>query len=178
MPAGRVPVRGGSALGGAVLLTALLTAAAPAPEPDPAGELRRAVYADVFAGGDGLSHLPVDLAAELDPLRALRASRPLGPPAPELLTAAPEGTRALRGVGTLLVLAPAGEPFALDTAVLPGARLRGWWYDPRTGVPIDAGTVPRGRGVPFFPPATGPGDAGRDWVLVVDGLPLGPPGSA
>ena len=164
-------------LGGAAALTLLLTAAAPVPEPDPAGELRRAVHADVFAGGDGLSHLPVELAGQLGPLQALRESRPFGRPAPELLTAAPEGTRALRGTGTLLVLAPAGEPFGLDTAVLPGPRLQGWWYDPRTGTPIDLGTVPRGAGVAFHPPATGPQDAGRDWVLVVDSLPLGPPGS-
>jgi hypothetical protein len=171
-------MRSGPALAAAALLSALLTAATPVPgPPDPGDVLRRAVYADVFAGGDGLVHLPAEFAPQVETLRALRASRPVTVPAPELLVAAPEGTRALLGPGTLLVHAPHGAPFTLRTAALPVPVLRGWWYDPRTGTPIDLGSVPTGEEVPFFPPVTGPADAGFDWVLVVD-VPgvLPPPG--
>lgn len=164
---------------GALLAAFLLTGAAPVPEPaDPHDDLRRAVYADVFAGGDGLAHLPAEFAAQVASLRALRTSRPAAVPAPQVLVAAPEGTRALRGAGSLLVHSPAGAPFTLDTTAVAGQALRGWWFDPRTGTAYDMGTVPQAADVPFFPPVTGPADAGRDWVLVVDpaGVPLPPPG--
>lgn len=138
-------------------------------------EVRRDAYADVFAGAAGHtfdSTRSAEGAAQLRHLRALVESRPFLTrlPAPEVLTSGAAGTRALRDTagGYLMVHAPAGEEFALNTAVLPGEALRGWWYDPRTGTPIDAGTVMRGESVSFFPPTTGPADAGLDWVLVVD----------
>ncbi len=162
----------------AALLATVLTAATPVPEPaDPADDLRRAVYADVFGGGDGLTHLPAEFAGRMESLHALRESRPAAAPAPELLTVAAEGVRALRGAGSLLVHTD-GLPFALDTTSLD-APLRGWWFDPRTGTPIDLGSVPSGPAVPFFPPVTGPADAGLDWVLVVDPVSalLPPPGA-
>lgn len=172
-------MRSAPALAAAVLVSALLTGASPVPGPPDAGDvLRRAVYADVFAGGDGLLHLPAEFAAQGEALRALRATRPATTPAPELLTAAPAGTRALRGPGTLLVHAPHGAPFALDTAALGAPAPRGWWYDPRTGEAIDLGSVPSGPAVPFFPPVTGPADAGLDWVLVVDASARVPPPGA
>lgn len=161
------------------LLATVLTAATPVPQPpEPGDTLRRAVYADVFGGGDGLTHLPAGFAAQTESLRALRDSRPAGAPAPELVVAASEGVRALRGAGSLLVHTADGAPFVLDTTSLDGA-LRGWWFDPRTGTPIDLGTVLNGPAVPFFPPVTGPADAGLDWVLVVDpaSAMLPPPGA-
>lgn len=149
-------------------------------------EVRRAAYADVFAGAAGHtfdSSRSEEGAAQLRHLRALVQSRPFLTrlPAPEVLTAGAAGTRALRDSagGYLMVHAPAGEEFAVDTSVLSGQALRGWWYDPRTGTPIDAGTVPRSESVAFFPPTTGPADAGMDWVFVVDDATRGfaPPGS-
>lgn len=147
--------------------------------------VRRDAYADVFAGAAGhtldATRSP-EGAAQLRHLRALVGSRPFltRVPAPEVLTSGATGTRALRDAddGYLMVHAPAGEEFSVNTAVLPGEALRGWWYDPRTGTPIDTGTVMRGESVAFFPPTTGPEDAGLDWVLVVDDAARGfaPPG--
>lgn len=78
-----------------------------------------------------------------------------------------------------MVYTAEGGAFAADTTRLSGTALRGWWFDPRTGDPIDAGSVPREPSVQFFPPETG-ADAGRDWVLVVDDAArdFGPPGTA
>lgn len=147
-------------------------------------DVRRSAYAAVFDGAAGRT---VDAeqagagAAQLTHLRALMESRPFltRATAPELLTAGAEGTRVLRDSGHLMAHAPSGAEFALDTTGLSGDALRGWWFDPRTGTPIDTGTVPRGGSVPFFPPTTGPADAGLDWVLVVDDATRGfpPPGS-
>ncbi|WP_300016937.1 DUF4038 domain-containing protein [Pseudonocardia sp.] len=155
-------------------------------------DIRRNAYADVFAGAAGHTYgedwpwreAHADEGADgMRHLRALFESRPLlGRTAtPEALTTGPEGVRALRTAdgGSLLVHSPDGEPFGLDTTGLAGGALRGWWFDPRTGTPIDAGTVARGRSVAFYPPTTGPGDAGLDWVLVVDDTTRGlaPPGT-
>ncbi len=143
-------------------------------------EVRRRAYAAVFAGAAGHT---VDAAragegaAQLAHLRALMESRPFltRAAAPDLLSAGAEGTRALRDTGHLMVHAPSGAEFTLDTTVLSGDALRGWWFDPRTGTPIDTGTVMRGEAVSFFPPTTGPSDAGLDWVLVVDDAARGFP---
>ena len=45
---------------------------------------------------------------------------------------------------------------------LSGQALRGFWFDPRTGVSTAIGTFPR-EGVRAFPP---PADG--DWLLVLD----------
>ncbi len=155
-------------------------------------DIRRSAYADVFSGAAGHTYgeawprlaTRVDEGADgMRHLRALFESRPfLGrTTVPEAVTTGSEGVRALRtgDGGSLLVHSPGGEPFGLDTTVLPGQALRGWWFDPRTGRPIDAGTVERGRSVVLYPPTTGPDDAGLDWVLVVDDAARGfaPPGT-
>jgi hypothetical protein len=79
----------------------------------------------------------------------------------------------------LMVYSAAGQSFSVDTTVLSGSTLQAWWFDPRTGNVIDAGSVQRGKSVEFFPPETGEGDAGQDWVLVVDDAAqdFGPPGT-
>lgn len=148
-------------------------------------EVRRSAYAAVFDGAAGHT---VDAeragegGAQLTHLRALVESRPFltRTTAPQLLTAGDGDTRVLRDTGRLLAHAPSGAAFALDTTGLSGDALRGWWFDPRTGTPVDAGTVERGGSVAFFPPTTGPSDAGLDWVLVVDDAARGfpAPGSA
>lgn len=155
-------------------------------------DIRRSAYADVFSGAAGHTYGEVwpwsaerneEGADGMRHLRALFESRPfLGrTTAPEAVTTGTEGVRALRSGdgGSLLVHSPRGEPFGLDTTLLPGEALRGWWFDPRTGTPIDAGTVERGRSVAFYPPTTGPEDADLDWVLVVDDAARGfaPPGT-
>lgn len=158
--------------------------------------VRRAAYADVFSGAAGHTYghpgawaedadvraaaLRDEGAAQLVHLRALTDSRSARTPAPELLTEGDAGV--LRGPDHLLAHAPAADGFALDTTALSGDELRAWWFDPRTGEPVDAGTVPRSPSTAFFPPVTGPADADQDWVLVVDAVdgaavPLAPPGS-
>jgi hypothetical protein len=68
----------------------------------------------------------------------------------------------------IMVHAPVGDPFHVDTTALPGPHLNAWWFDPSTGKAIDAGSVRRAVRVPFFPPDTGAGDRARGWVLVID----------
>ncbi|GAA3246143.1 glycoside hydrolase family 140 protein [Pseudonocardia petroleophila] len=155
-------------------------------------DVRRSAYADVFAGAAGHTYghhaawaddpavraaaLVDEGATQMAHLRALTDSRSARTPAPRLLT---EGTAGvLRGPDHLMAHAPAGEGFALDTTGLPGDALRAWWFDPRTGEPVDAGSVQRSGSTPFFPPVTGPEDAELDWVLVIDDVAAGlaPPG--
>lgn len=63
------------------------------------------------------------------------------------------------------VYAASGKPFTVNLDRLSGAKLRAWWYDPRTGHADDAGTVDRKGAREFTPPSHGPGN---DWVLVLD----------
>lgn len=155
-------------------------------------DVRRSAYGDVFAGAAGHTYGHQDAwapdaavraaalvdegAVQMTHLRALTDSRAARTPAPELLVEGAAGV--LRAADHLMAHVPAGEGIALDTTALPGEALRGWWFDPRTGVPTDAGTVPRSPSASFFPPVTGPADAGLDWVLVIDDSAAGltPPG--
>lgn len=155
-------------------------------------DVRRSAYADIFAGAAGHTYghhaswaddpaaraaaLVDEGATQMAHLRALTDTRAARTPAPELLTDGTAGV--LRGPDHLMAHAPAGEGFALDTAALPGESLRAWWFDPRTGIPVDAGSVQRSASTAFFPPVTGPADADQDWVLVIDDTDAGlaPPG--
>jgi hypothetical protein len=145
-------------------------------------DVRRSAYADVFAGAAGHTYghhaswsddpaaraaaLVDEGATQLVHLRALTDTRSARTPAPELLSGG--SADVLLGPDHLMAHAPAGQGFALDTTVLAGDALRAWWFDPRTGVPVDAGTAPHSVSAAFFPPVTGPADAEQDWVLVVD----------
>ncbi len=61
----------------------------------------------------------------------------------------------------------------LDATRLRAARVRAWWYDPRTGVGSPAGVMAGGGQLSMKSPAYGP-----DWVLVLDDAqaPFAPPG--
>ncbi|MBW0115965.1 apiosidase-like domain-containing protein [Pseudonocardia abyssalis] len=155
-------------------------------------DVRRSAYADVFAGAAGHTYghhaawaedpaaraaaLVDEGATQMAHLRALTDSRGARTPAPDLLTEGVAGV--LRGPDHLLAHAPAGRGFALDTTGLSGDALHAWWFDPRTGEPVDAGSVQRSGSTSFFPPVTGPEDADLDWVLVIDDVAAGlaPPG--
>lgn len=65
----------------------------------------------------------------------------------------------------LMVYAPAGRQFSVNTAVLQADKLTGWWYDPRTGKAHKIGRVARSGSVSFISPT--PGEE-TDWVLVID----------
>jgi hypothetical protein len=141
------------------------------------------------ARGNWIDALEFPAGRQMQHLRALMESRPyLGRvPAREVLgiravdLGGVESIRATRdSAGSyLMVYTAAGEKFSVDTTVLSGSDLTGWWFDPRTGEAMDVGSVARGESVDFFPPETGEDDAGPDWVLVVDDAArgFGPPGA-
>lgn len=74
-----------------------------------------------------------------------------------------------------MVYAPVSRPFAVDLGRLAGARVRAWWFDPRSGQAQDLGSFAGGGPQTFTPPAPG---EGLDWVLVLDDEAQGfpPPG--
>jgi hypothetical protein len=74
----------------------------------------------------------------------------------------------LAATGQLMLVRHVGtDPVVVvDTTVLAGPALRGWWADGVTGKSVDAGSVPRGPAVVLHPPDTGDAVA-RDWTLVI-----------
>ena len=62
-----------------------------------------------------------------------------------------------------LIYTPVPRPFTIRLEAISGDRIAAWWYDPRTGKALDAGTSVKSAIMTFTPPATGP-----DWVLVLD----------
>jgi hypothetical protein len=64
-----------------------------------------------------------------------------------------------------MVYAPVGRRFTVRMSAIAGAKVKAWWFDPRTGRAIDAGTFTNAGERAFMPP-----DAGEllDWVLVLD----------
>ena len=69
--------------------------------------------------------------------------------------------------GTLLVVRHGGTaPVTVDTTVLTGPAVRGWWVDGTTGANVDVGALTRGPAVTLHPPDTGDG-AAHDWTLVI-----------
>jgi hypothetical protein len=65
-----------------------------------------------------------------------------------------------------LIYAPVGRAFKVHMDKLAGARVKAWWYNPRTGGAAEAGEFPNTGEREFVPP-----DKGEllDWVLVLDG---------
>ena len=104
------------------------------------------------------------LAAMLG-LAVLPAALPLGlPVAPQAVDAVVDLSGA---AGTLLVVRHAGTaPVTVDTTVLTGPAVRGWWVDGATGEDVDVGALSRGPAVTLHPPDTGDGVA-HDWTLVI-----------
>lgn len=65
----------------------------------------------------------------------------------------------------LMVYAPVGRRFEVNTTLIRGARLTGWWYNPRNGRSQKISHVEKGERVSFISP--NPGEE-LDWVLIVD----------
>ncbi len=65
----------------------------------------------------------------------------------------------------LMVYAPVGRKFTVNTSLLKGDKLVGWWYNPRDGKSRKIGPVERGDQVSFISP--NPGEE-LDWILIVD----------
>lgn len=111
-------------------------------------------------------------AGQMRHVRALIESRPLSSLTPDqsLVEDALSGgghIRAARGGGYAFVYTPEGRPFTVVPGKVSGGRVRGLWFDPRSGASKDTGEWPnRGTRV-FTPPTTG---RGNDWVLILDGV--------
>ena len=64
-----------------------------------------------------------------------------------------------------MVYAPVGRAFRVRTDKIAGAKLRAWWYNPRTGDATEIGEFANKGDHEFIPP--NPGEL-LDWVLVLD----------
>ena len=65
----------------------------------------------------------------------------------------------------LMVYVPVGRTFTINTTVIRGEKLTGWWFNPRTRQAQKIGKVERAQTVNFISPT--PGEE-LDWVLVID----------
>ena len=65
----------------------------------------------------------------------------------------------------LMVYAPVGRRFCINTTVIRGSKLTGWWFNPRNGQSKKIGRVEKGEHVAFISPT--PGEE-LDWVLIID----------
>ena len=65
----------------------------------------------------------------------------------------------------LMVYAPVGRRFLVNTTLIKGKKLRGWWYNPRNGKSRKIRKIERGEAVSFISPD--PGEE-LDWILVID----------
>ncbi len=85
-------------------------------------------------------------------------------------------TRDAEGSYTM-VYAPVGRPFAVRMSTITGARVKAWWFNPRTGEATAIGTFANTGERTFTPPE--PGEL-LDWVLVLDdeSKKYPPPGTA
>jgi hypothetical protein len=71
-----------------------------------------------------------------------------------------------------MVYAPVGRAFKVRMDVIKGAKVKAWWYDPRSGQATAIGEFPNTGEREFLPP-----DKGEmlDWVLVLDDASNGYP---
>lgn len=77
----------------------------------------------------------------------------------------------------MIAYSPYGQPIRVDLSSLSADRFRGWWFDPRTGVPTHIGIIDGLSQIELDPP--GENRRGNDWILVLDDLRAAypPPGS-
>jgi hypothetical protein len=71
-----------------------------------------------------------------------------------------------RGAGYALFYTYTDRPFTVRMGRIDGAKVRAWWFDPRTGTATEAGTWENAGTRRFEPP--GAPHPGNDWVLVLD----------
>jgi hypothetical protein len=107
---------------------------------------------------------------EMRYMRALIESRPVLSRVPDqtLVADALQGAdhiASTRGDGYAFVYDAQGRPFTLNLGKISGARVKCWWYNPRSGDATDAGEFENTGTHAFVAPAEG---FGADWVLIVD----------
>lgn len=109
-------------------------------------------------------------ATQMQYLRKLFESRPYFSRVPDqsivadALTGA-DHISATRGDGYLFVYSAQGRKFTVRPGKISGKKLKGWWYNPRSGDAIAIGTFSNSRPLDFTCPSEG---FGSDWVLVLD----------
>lgn len=110
-------------------------------------------------------------ASQMQYVRALLESRPYLSREPDqsIVTDPLEGAdriTATRGDGYVFVYSAQGRRFTVRSGKIPGERLKGWWYNPRSGAAEKiAGDFDNHADREFVPPSEG---FGSDWVLVLD----------
>jgi hypothetical protein len=72
---------------------------------------------------------------------------------------------ATRGDGYAWIYSPQGRKFTVNMEKVSGARVKAWWFNPRTGAVADAGEFENKGAREFTCPAEG---FGSDWVLGLD----------
>ena len=135
---------------------------------------RGGIVARWGSGLDWHESLKLPGSGQMQYLRRLIESRPMLVRVPDqsliigdasnTATERVEATRASDG-SYAFIFTPTGKPFTVDLTKLSGAKLHGWWYDPRTGMKESIDEMPRAGTREFTPPA---GGAVNDWVLVLD----------
>lgn len=124
-------------------------------------------------------------AFQMHHLRTLLESRPMLERVPDQSFLAQDpgqgmdhvrATRSSRGDYAFVYL-PTGKPVTVRMDKISGARIKAYWYNPRTGQADLIGAFPRLGIRTFTPPSNG---WGQDWVLVLDDAarrfpPPGPP---
>ncbi|MDP3000537.1 MAG: glycoside hydrolase family 140 protein [Bryobacterales bacterium] len=109
-------------------------------------------------------------AAQMQYVRTLIESRPMLSRVPDqsIVTSALEGAdyiAATRGDVYLFVYTGQGRRFTVNLGKISGARVKGYWYNPRTGTSAVIDTFDNSGTREFVAPAEG---FGADWVLVLD----------
>jgi hypothetical protein len=119
--------------------------------------------------------------AQMQYVRALIESRPYLSRVPDqrLVKDPLDGSDrivATRGDGYAFIYSAQGRKFTVDMPKIGPAKLRAWWYNPRTGTSSDAGIYDGDAAREFTCPAEG---FGADWVLVLDDASrnFSPPGA-
>jgi hypothetical protein len=91
---------------------------------------------------------------------------------PDRVTSAVPGTGIYRFVATrdeegtyAMVYAPAGRKFTVRMNVIKGKEITAWWYNPRNGSAVRAGSYTNSANQSFISPDPG---ENLDWVLVLD----------
>jgi hypothetical protein len=64
-----------------------------------------------------------------------------------------------------MVYAPVGRPFKVRMSIIAGAKVKAWWFNPRTGASTAIATFPNTGEREFTPPDHG---EQLDWILVLD----------
>jgi hypothetical protein len=120
-------------------------------------------------------------AAQMQYVRALIESRPYFSrvPDPALVENALEGADrivATRGDGYAFIYSAQGRKFTVDLARVGAARLKAWWFNPRTGAVAEMETIDGVGKREFECPSEG---FGSDWILALDdaGKNFGKPGA-